>query len=525
MAAMRSWRPVAALAAALLVAAGSAAPAAARSPAPGATNAQRTALKLEAIRSQPAKLRAFMLALPKGADLHNHLSGAVPTETLIGYAVQDGLCIEAATLTAMDAPPAGAQCPLGQRPAADARTDPVFFAQIVRAWSMEGFRPGAGESGHDHFFATFGKFGAATARKGDMLAAVAQGNARQRVRYLETLVSRQSGAVGALAAKVGFDADFAAMRRKLLDGGMLDVVRAASAETDADVARMRALLRCGTPQADPGCRLTLRYDYQVGRATKPETVFTNLLLGFELQRSDPRYVGVNLVQPEDNPIALRDYTLQMRMIRYLRSVYPRAHVTLHAGELAPGLVPDADLRFHVRQAVQIAGSDRIGHGVDILGETGARALLAQMRRRHVLVEVPLTSNRQILGVFGAAHPFMRLIRAGVPVALATDDPAVSRIDITHEYAYAATEYRLGYALLKRLSRASLEHAFLPGASLWRARDRFARRRPPCARATPGASRRSRACTAFLAGSAKARLQWDLEVALRGFERTQARGGG
>ena len=54
--------------------------------------------------------------------------------------------------------------------------------------------------------------------------------------------------------------------------------------------------------------MTIRFDYQVGRATDPATVFTNLLLGFELQRGDRRYVGVNLVQPEDDPVALRDYT-------------------------------------------------------------------------------------------------------------------------------------------------------------------------------------------------------------------------
>src|SRR5918997_395099 len=69
----------------------------------------RTARYLDTIRTRPAKLRAFLKAMPKGADLHNHLSGAVPTETLIGYAVRDGLCIDA-TFTATPAPaePGGA---------------------------------------------------------------------------------------------------------------------------------------------------------------------------------------------------------------------------------------------------------------------------------------------------------------------------------------------------------------------------------------------------------------------------------
>jgi adenosine deaminase len=483
-----------------------------------ATSAEtRTARHLDAIRDNPAKLRAFMKALPKGADLHNHLSGAVPTEKLIRLAVLDRLCIDTTTLAATPAPaPAGGPCPAGQRPAADSTTDEPFLTQIVRAWSMEDFQPGA-QTGHDHFFATFGKFGLATSRKGDMLAEVANINARQNVLYLETLVSRQGDALRALAAKVGFDPSFPALRQKLLDGGMAAIVTGASAETDADLARFRELLRCGTRRADPGCELEVRYDYQVGRATRPEIVFANLLLGFELQRSDRRYVGVNLVQPEDEPVALRDYTLQMRMIQYLRTVHPRAHVTLHAGEIVPGLVPAADLRSHIRQAVEIAGAERIGHGVDVVNEVDAGGLLAEMARRDVLVEVPLTSNAQILGVAGAAHPFVNYRAAGVPVALATDDPGVERIDLTHEYQLATTQYRLEYGDLKTLSRASLEHAFLPGDSLWRSPDRYRAARA-CADDRLGERRPDRSCRALLSDNAKARLQWRLERAFRAFER-------
>jgi adenosine deaminase len=195
----------------------------------------------------------------------------------------------------------------------------------------------------------------------------------------------------------------------------------------------------------------------------------------------------------------------MRMIQYLRSVYPTAHVTLHAGEIVPGLVPGPDLQSHIRQAVEIAGAERIGHGVDVVGETNAGQLLAEMARRHVLVEVPLTSNAQILGVFGAAHPFVNYRAAGVPVALATDDPAVERIDLTHEYQLATTRYRLHYGDLKTLSRASLEHAFLPGASLWRSPDED-RPAQACARDRLGERDPGKPCRALLRKSAKARTE-------------------
>ena len=482
-----------------------------------ARDTARTAQYLESVRKQPAKLRALLLALPKGADLHNHLSGAVTTEGLIGLAIGDGLCIDTTTITALAA---ATPCPAGQRPAADTITDRAFHQQVLQAWSMEGFVPGA-ETGHDHFFATFGKFGAATARKGDMLAEVATINARQHVLYLETLASRQGDQVRALARQVGFDPDFAALRQKLLDGGMAQIVRGAIAETDADFARFDELLGCRTARPQPGCRVTIRFDHQVGRATDPATVFTNLMLGFELQRADRRHVGVNLVQPEDNPVALRGYTLQMQMIGYLRRAYPGTHVTLHAGELVPGLAPAEDLTFHIRQAVEIAGAERIGHGVGLVHEADYPGLLREMARRHVLVEAPLTSNAQILGVRGVAHPFWRYRAAGVPLALATDDPGVSRIDITHEYAFATTEYGLRYPSLRKLSRASLEHAFLPGRSLWRARDVYVRA-PACRHDTPGSKRLSRPCGRLLRTSRKANVQWQLETRLRHFERSVAR---
>lgn len=493
-------------------------------------NEPRTARYLEGIRSSPPKLRAFLAAFPKGADLHNHLSGAVPTETLIALAIDDGLCIDAATMTAQFKPPpapapVGAllpeppACPAGQRPAADAQTDSAFNTQLLQAWSMEGFVPGA-ESGHDHFFATFGKFGAATERKGDLLAAVAKINAEQKVLYLETLASRQSAPLKDLVKRVRYGPDFEVMRQELEAKGMATVVKGASAETDGDKDRFDALLGCKTPKPQPGCALEIRYDYQVGRATDPLTVFAGLLLGFELQRSDHRYVGVNLVQPEDAPIALRDYTLHMQMIGYLRNVYRGAHVTLHAGELVPGLVGPEDLASHIRQAVEIAGAERIGHGVDLVHEAGYRGLLRTMATRHVLVEAPLTSNAQILGVSGPAHPFGVYRAAGVPVALATDDPGVSRIDITHEYEFATRTYRLRYRDLKTLTRASLEHAFLPGRSLWRATDDY-RRAAPCARDRPGSGLRSASCRRLLRGSTKASLQWALETRLRAFERRMA----
>lgn len=89
---------------------------------------------LNAVRDDPGRLEEFMADLPKDGDLHSHLSGAVPTDTLIGLAAGDRLCIDSTTYVATPPP-----CGKGQRPAAEAAGDGPFHDRVISAWSMAGF--------------------------------------------------------------------------------------------------------------------------------------------------------------------------------------------------------------------------------------------------------------------------------------------------------------------------------------------------------------------------------------------------
>ncbi|MFJ6517148.1 adenosine deaminase [Streptomyces filamentosus] len=489
--------------------------AAPRVPTPGEA---RTDAYLRSVREQPASLGEFFRSMPKGGELHNHLSGAVSTEYLIELAAEDGLCVDTATMTAV-APPCGP----GTRPAADARTDRAFHDALVRAWSMQDFP--AGGNGHDHFFDTFGKFGEVTWRhRGKLLASFADEVATQNQSYLETMVSPASEGAKKLAADVGWDPDLDALYKKLTAGGRLDaLVKEAIEEADAGDAEFRAAARCGTERERPACGLTVRWISQVSRGSSPERVFTQMALGMWLAERDERFVAVNLVQPEDWDSSLKNYRLQMRMLAHLRGVHPRAHVTLHAGELWPGLVKPEDLAFHIADAVGTARTERVGHGVDLVHEDDWQGTARTMAAREVAVEVPFTSNAQILGVSGADHPFETYRSYGVPVVLATDDPGVSRIDITHEYQYAARTYGLSYPELKDLARASLEYAFVPGPSLWRGNPTAEGYRtvPACRGERPGVPVRSTACRRLVEGSPKASLEWRQEAAFAAFEASHA----
>ena len=487
-------------------------------PAAAPTPATRTARYFESIRANPSLLWEFLRKMPKGADLHNHLGGAIYAETFVQWAAQGGLCVDQKSL-ALTPPPCDET--KGQSAASAALQDPILYRRMIDSWSMRNWEF-SGQSGHDHFFDTFGKFGAASYnRTGDMLAEVASRAYAESVSYLELMNTPDAGKASQLGRQVGWDEDLARLREKLLAQGLNDVVTFGRQALDEAETQERAALKCGTPQADKGCATTLRYLYQVGRGGAPEQVFAQILTGFMMASADPRVVGLNLVQPEDWLIPMRDFSLHMRMLDYLHNIYPKVHISLHAGELTAGLVPPEGLRFHVRESVERGHAERIGHGVDIMQETDPIQLLQEMARRRVMVEICLTSNDVILGVRGKQHPLAMYLKYGVPVALATDDAGVSRSEMWREYLRAVEDQGLGYLQLKMMARASLEHAFIGGASLWTDTQKFIPVRQ-CALGQSTQAPASPACQRFLASNERAHLEFELEKSFAEFEREYAR---
>ncbi len=488
-----------------------------------ATEARATHAYDVAVKGGPLTLNAFLDQFPKGADLHVHLSGAVYAETFIKDAARDGLCIDPKALSFVNPP---CTPPLVSAAGLNGVLTPAqqdLYDRMVDALSMRSFVPTAGDSGHDHFFATFGRGpGLNNKHIGEWVDEIASRSAAQNQQYLELMETPVFEHAREIASQNKLNMDFAAYRNTLLSLMIKDEVFADREHVRAAEALRRDIEHCGTPQATPACKVTVRYLYQVLRGNSPEQVFAQTLLGFEtvqaaLDAHDNTYVGINFVMPEDGFISMRDYTLQMKMLDYLHSVYPKVHITLHAGELAPGLVPPEGLRFHVRQAIELGHAERIGHGVDVMYEDNSQSLLKLMAQKHIMVEINLSSNEEILGVKGNEHPFPIYRAAHVPVALSTDDEGVSRIDITHEYVRAALEYHLTYQDLKQLAHTGMEHSFLPGASLWAAQDVFTLPAQPCRGQTLGSDHPAAACETFLEGSQKATEQWEQERRFKAFE--------
>jgi adenosine deaminase len=424
------------------------------------TNENRASTKFDRARHHPPELRAFLEAMPKGADLHMHLTGAVYAESFVDAAARDGLCVDLET-HALVRP--GVSCSSRQVPAENALKNQNLYDSLIDAFSMKSFVPSSGISGHDQFFATFSRFQAIDGgpHLGEWVDEVASRAASQNEQYLEIMHTPNRALAVRLGREVGWSGNMAATRDALLAKGLRQNVETDKQELDRLEADRNRIENCASAKRAPACDVKVRYLFQVLRGFPPEQVFAQTLVGFELASVDPRVVGINLVMPEDWYLPMTEYHRQMEMFGYLHSVYPKVHISLHAGELAMGLVPPSGLRFHVREAIELGHAERIGHGVDIMYEDRPNQLLQEMATRRITVEINLTSNDVILGVSGNRHPLPVYRASKVPIVLSTDDEGVSRIDLTHEYQRAVEEFGLSYRDLKAIAANSLKSSFLP----------------------------------------------------------------
>ena len=295
--------------------------------------------------------------------------------------------------------------------------DQQLYNWLVDAFSMRAFLPTpAVPTGHDEFFAAFDKFGAVSGSHFvDMTIDQLRRYDSENVQYVEFMVSSWCpDDRDRLVKAISETTDDASKLKTLEASGLGDCVAARRNVLTAALGKIRSALACDAPKAQPGCGVTFRYIIQVNRNNPPDEVFVQTAIAAALIRAEPRVVALNFVGPEDGLVARRDYTRHMQIIRFLANDVP---VALHAGELWLGLVPPPDLAFHIREAIEIAGARRIGHGVALAFERDMEGLLAEMRTRPVVVEVNLTSTDLILGVRGKDHPLPTYLAAGVPVVL------------------------------------------------------------------------------------------------------------
>jgi adenosine deaminase CECR1 len=169
---------------------------------------------------------------------------------------------------------------------------------------------------------------------------------------------------------------------------------------------------------------------------------------YKLVAESDLWVAVNMVGREDNG---KGYPLRfLSTLRELRRQYHGVKLSIHAGEVDE---PNA----HISDTL-LLGADRIGHGVNLIDDPDTMRL---MRHGPYLVEINLVSNLLLEYVDDySQHPFPEYLRMGIPVALSTDDRGMWDSTMTDEFYVAVREFNLSWDEVKLLSRNSLKYSFV-----------------------------------------------------------------
>jgi hypothetical protein len=439
------------------------------------SNVSRIDSLLNRLRANEAALRIFFSAMPKGGDLHHHYSGSIYAEKYIEKAKSANAWVNAVTLEIkFDSSEILTNKEWKKFLTLEKEIGEYEFQQILlKHFSSKDYSRSDGITSYDDFFETFDRFGPSKNQisNGAGLLWLKQNAIQQKVSYIETML--ETIPCGKLPAGFNHLNDslliyqasndtiklfnlFNSIKNNLLIENNKICIQNYLKGLEKEHLRL---------QIDDSL-FTLRYQTYVLRILPPIQVLSQMITSFEAAKEDTLLVGINMVAPEHHPIALRDYRLHMRMFQFCTKTWPKVSVSLHAGELSEGLVSPENMRFHIQEAVDIAGAKRIGHGTALAYEQDVLSLIERMSAKKTVIEINYHSNRFILGSTHKNHPLYLYHKAKIPIVICTDDAGVLRTDHNGEFIQIALDFpNLTYVDFKEFAFNSINHSFIKGVEV------------------------------------------------------------
>lgn len=159
------------------------------------------------------------------------------------------------------------------------------------------------------------------------------------------------------------------------------------------------------------------------------------------------FIGVDLADDETFAPATNFKTL---FEPFLKKGIP---ITIHAGE-----VPNAQSPQNVRDAIEILGATRIGHGLQIIQSP---EIMEFVKAKKITLELCPTSNWLTRSVQELkSHPIQKLRDYGIPVTVSTDDPGIFDLTLTHEYSVLEKQFHWKTEDFKEVNQNALRASFL-----------------------------------------------------------------
>lgn len=434
----------------------------------------------ESIKGNHAALRQFFTVMPKGGDVHNHLTGSAYAETYFELAAKKGMYVNLETGKLYKEKPEGVDTIQLSKEMDDLHNHRMT---LIDKWSIRNFQPYKYPLGPDeYFFGTFGLLSALTSDIDDLAHLMHELKVRadgEHIQYLEVMGISPTVPKNCFLGDdyERYDVELKGYVKAENIKGMTQLLSdiftifenstEATEYVDAYIESIRQLDK----KSNKGSHTVLcRYQGYASRSGEPLKVFAQLYVVYKgcIKDSDKLLVGCNIVAAENGEKSMLYYRLHMEMFNLLAANFPNVPTSLHAGELTLGLVRPEHLKYHITQAVNYGKAHRIGHGVDIpfeswdmLVKEGSSDILRVMKDNQIPVEINLTSNEFILGVKESEHPIMLYYKADIPIIISSDDPGILRTSLTEQYVLATLRYGFSYNEIKQFIRNSIKYSFLP----------------------------------------------------------------
>ncbi len=445
------------------------------------TNADITSSYLESIKRNYAALRQFFTEMPKGGDVHNHLTGSAYAETYFELAAKKNMYVilESGKLYAQK--PMDIETIQLSKDMDDLHNHRMA---LIDKWSIRNFQPYKYPLGPDeYFFGTFGLLSALTGDINDLAYLMHELKVRavkENVQYLEVIGTSPSVPEDCFLGD-DYEQFDKQLKECVKDGNYEDVqdtldevFNLFEKNSENTVETYNNFINeldnmsntFGNHLNVDTSDLVCRYQGYSSRGSEPLKVFAQLYvvhkacLQKEYKGKENVLKGCNIVAAENGEKSMMYYRLHMEMFKLLNSKFSNIPTSLHAGELTIGLMRPEHLTYHISLAINTGKANRIGHSVDLPFEQDSNDTLKMMADSKIPVEINLTSNEFILGVKDSEHPIMLYKNAGVPVIISTDDPGVLRTSLTEQYTLAVLRYGFSYEEIKSFVQNSITYAFL-----------------------------------------------------------------
>ncbi|XP_050065719.1 uncharacterized protein LOC126554707 isoform X2 [Aphis gossypii] len=348
-----------------------------------------------------SELMMFMNLIPKGGDLHNHLSGALFFEDYVNIFNKLNYCIDNSTFQVSK------NYSNNCKPFKD--LDTKMYNEIRKRWSILDNK--YKNENLKNFFKIFYYVRFPLDCFKEALLIVKSRAINENVQYIESMLDMRSIIDVDDSKNISFDFNNINILMKMFDN---DSVKQSNID--------QAITTINNFNISDNY-FTVKYLILISRTLNPYLFFEQIYYASKIYNKSEEVVGVNVAGREDNKYSFINFDIQMKIIKYFKDIF-NLKVSIHSGELTKKITKPENLN-HIHNSINIA--HRIGHGVDIMYEPDPINIMKTMRDKKIAVEINLSSNEFLLGIKPIDNPIKLYMKNGVPVVLSSDDPELKDV--------------------------------------------------------------------------------------------------